>query len=99
MEPETQQELEATLAARKELGPAHDEHLVEGFLARIEKEIDRRVDERVGTRRGVGHSAEKEIGAFIPLFVIAGIWGHATGIIAVGVLLLFVIVIQTFRRP
>ena len=42
--------LEATIAARRELGPAHDDQLVAGFLDRIEKEIDRRVDERIALR-------------------------------------------------
>ena len=50
VEPVARHELEATLAARQELGPAHDDQLVAGFLDRIEKEIDRRVDERVALR-------------------------------------------------
>ena len=49
-EPTFEQELEATLAARKELGPAHDKELIAGFLDRIEQEIDARVDERVAAR-------------------------------------------------
>src|SRR5690349_14012299 len=35
VEIESQQELAATVAARRELGPAHDEELIAGFLDRI----------------------------------------------------------------
>jgi hypothetical protein len=50
VEPVAKHELEATLAAREELGPVHDDQLVAGFLERIDREIDRRVDERVAKR-------------------------------------------------
>src|SRR5689334_831860 len=35
VEEPTRHELEATIAARRELGPAHDAELIEGFLDRI----------------------------------------------------------------
>jgi hypothetical protein len=50
VEPVARHELEATIAARQELGPAHDDQLIAGFLDRIEKEIDRRVDDRIASR-------------------------------------------------
>ena len=101
MEPETQQELDATLAAREELGPGHDKELVAGFLERIEKEIDRRVDERVDdrlahTRRGGSHRAD--LGIFIPLFIFAGIWGGALGIVAAAAALVVVFLVSELRR-
>ena len=46
-------ELTAAVEARKELGPENEDAVVEAFLARIEREIDKCVDERVAaTRRG-----------------------------------------------
>jgi len=97
MEPETQQELDATLAAREELGPGHDKELVAGFLDRIEKEIDRRVDERLAqTRRGGNHRAD--LGIFIPLFIFAGIWGGALGIAAAAAALVVVFLVSELRR-
>ena len=39
MDGEPQKELEATVAARKELGPEHEEHLIAGFLDRIERTL------------------------------------------------------------
>ncbi len=96
MEPETQQELDATLAAREELGPGHDKELVAGFLDRIEKEIDRRVDERLDHARLGGHRAD--LGIFIPIFIFAGIWGHALGIVAAAAALAVVFVVSELRR-
>ena len=52
-------EIESTLAARRELGPGHDEQLIEGFLQRIEREIDQKVDERATVLREGGHRGEK----------------------------------------
>jgi hypothetical protein len=43
MSTDPRSELEATLAARRELGPDHDEELISGFLERLEH--------RVGDRR------------------------------------------------
>jgi hypothetical protein len=49
-----EQELKAVVAARKELGPEHEEHLIAGFLDRIDKELDRRVDEKIAAKRPRG---------------------------------------------
>jgi hypothetical protein len=92
-----EQELRATVAARRELGPEHEEHLVAGFLARTEKEIDRRVDERLARRRNRPRISEKEIGVFVPIFIAAGIFGGAAGIGAAAAALIVVVVVQLFR--
>ena len=87
MDIETQQELDATLAARQELGPSHDKELVAGFLDRIEHEIDRRVDERLAhSRRGGSHRAD------------LGILGGALGIVAAAAALAIVFVVSELRR-
>ena len=102
MDSEAQQELEATLAAREELGPSHDRELVAGFLDRIEHEIDRRVDERVAAtvkqQRVSRKTREAEIGVFVPLFIIAGIFGHALGIVAAAAALVVVLLVSELRR-
>jgi hypothetical protein len=41
-EDEARRELEATVAARKELGPEYEHHLVESFLEKLERGLDRR---------------------------------------------------------
>jgi hypothetical protein len=98
MESEAQTELEATLAARQELGPAHDEHLIAGFLDRIEKEIDRRVDSRLSKSRRGGPRHRVDLGIFIPLFIFAGIWGGALGIAATAAALVVVFLVSELRR-
>ncbi len=79
MEAKARHELEATVAARHELGPGHDNELVAGFLDRIDRELDRRVDERIAERlpRKAEHHAITPIvlgslGLSIPLLAIAG---------------------------
>ncbi len=81
MDDHVRRELEATVAARRELGPEHDEHQIAGFLDRIEDEIERRVDERVQarSRRPVG---PEHLGIAIPIVVVAGIFGGVTGVVA-----------------
>jgi hypothetical protein len=100
VEPEATRELEATLAARRELGPAHDAELIAGFLDRIEKEIDKRVDERVtkrGPRRGSPLNPAT-LGVCIPIIAIAGGTGGVAGLIAAFTALVIVFVIVTERH-
>src|SRR5689334_12809569 len=103
MEIETQKELEATLAARRELGAEHDEHLVAGFLDRIEKEIDRRVDERVAARGPVrrhGGTAlhPGNLALCIPIVAIAGGIGGVAGLITAFIALAVVFLVSELRR-
>jgi hypothetical protein len=101
-EERVRQELEATVEARRELGPSHDRELVDGFLERIEKEIDRRVDERLARQRpqksGGGmvlHPAN--LGVCIPLVVLAGVFGGPVGVVAICVALVFIFGIASRR--
>ena len=100
-DPATREELAAVVEARRELGPEHDEHLIAGFLEKIDKEIERRVDERVKElkprRRGKGIS-EAELGIFVPIFIFAGVFGHALGIVAAAFALAVVFGVQALNR-
>jgi hypothetical protein len=97
-----EQELKAVVAARKELGPEHEDHLVAGFLERIDKEIDRRVDERVrelAPRKPRPSSLHPgTLGVCIPIVAIAGGIGHLPGLIAAFIALAFVFAISELRR-
>ncbi|MGW4422803.1 hypothetical protein [Streptosporangium sp. NPDC004631] len=53
-------ELRAAVGARRELGPEYEDSLIEGFLEKVDLEIDRRVDDRVAAR------AKKESPAIRP---------------------------------
>ena len=98
MEGEPQKELEATVAARKELGPEHEEHLIAGFLERIDKEIDRRVEERVARRHRPQLALGKEtVGIAVPVVAVAGIFGGPAGVFIALAALLVVFLVQTFQ--
>jgi hypothetical protein len=98
---ETQRDLEATVEARRELGPSHDQELIDGFLERIEKEIDRRVDERVRkvARRGPMSSPlnPATLGVCIPLVAVAGGVGGPFGLAVVVVALVIIFAIESRR--
>ena len=94
-----EQELKAVVEARKELGPEHEKELIDGFLDRMGKEIDRRVDEKIAARRPRNRkSMEAELGIFIPIFVIAGIFGGFPGIAAAAVALVVIFLVSELRR-
>jgi hypothetical protein len=102
MEPEARGEIEATVAARRELGPGHDDHLIAGFLERIEKEIDRRVDERVVARtprRRAGSALHPgNLALCIPIIAIAGGIAGLAGLIVAFAALALVFVLAETRR-
>jgi hypothetical protein len=86
--------------ARKELGPGHEPELVEGFLAKIEQEIDRRVDERVAKLKPRSGSAinPATLGVCIPIVAVAGGIGHLPGLVVAFVALAFVFAVNEWRR-
>src|SRR5437763_1266449 len=100
MEDEARQELAATLEARRELGPEHDEHLIAGFLERMEKEIDRRVDEKLARRRPKGNRSlrREELGIFVPIVIAAGIFGGPAGVFMALAALVVVFLVLTASR-
>jgi hypothetical protein len=93
-------ELRAVLAARRELGPEHDEHLVAGFVDKIEQEIDRRVEAKVADRRRRGGSPlhPGNLAICIPIVAIAGGIGHLAGLIVAFAALALVFLVSELRR-
>src|SRR3982751_5229918 len=81
---ETRRELEATGAARRGRGPGHDDELIAAFLERIEKEIDRRVEEQVAKLRPPHPPPlnPATLALCIPIVAIAGGIGHTIGLVA-----------------
>jgi len=50
--PSSGDDLRASLEARRHLGPEYEDSLVEGFLEKMDQEIDKRVDDRLAHARG-----------------------------------------------
>jgi hypothetical protein len=106
MHPSPRSELEATLAARQELGPGHDDALVAGFLDRIEHEIDRRVDARVAEqvaqqvqrrpRPSAIHPAN--LALCIPIVAVAGGIGGVAGLVLAFTALVIVFLVTELRN-
>ena len=102
-EPTFEQELAATLAARKELGPAHDKELITGFLDRIERELDAHIDERVAARAPVKRRASAvhpaNLALCIPIIAVAGgVGGGLPGVIVAVIALVIVFVYSETNR-
>jgi hypothetical protein len=102
MEPVAKQELAVTLAAREELGPAHDDELIAGFLQRIDREIDRKVDERVAARTPAKRRSSPlhpgNLALCIPIVAIAGGIGGLPGLIVAFIALAAVFVYAESMR-
>ncbi len=77
---DVKRELEATVEARRELGPEHDEHLIAGFLDRIDKEIDRRVETKLARRPRNRPLRRETLGIAVPIVAVAGIFGGPAGV-------------------
>jgi hypothetical protein len=95
-------ELEVTVAARKELGPEHDDQLIAGFLDRIEHDLDRRVDERLARRGPAKRRGSPlhpgNIAVCIPIIAIAGGIGGLGGLITAFIALAAIFAVAEFRR-
>ncbi len=95
---EFRHELEATLAAREEMGEELEPQLVDRFADRIEAEIDRRAKEQAYLQRprSHGHNAPMiplalgSLGLAIPLMGIAGGTAGFPGILAVCIAIVLV---------
>ena len=102
MDSEARSELEATVAARRELGPAHDDELIAGFLDRIGKEIDHRIDQRVAAqaprKRAPSPLQPATLAICIPIIAIAGGIGHTAGLIVAFLALVIVFAVAEIRR-
>ena len=81
------EEIEAAIAARKELGAELEPAVIDSFVERIEKSIVKRDDQREkALKRRRDHQKEMVLGAMalsIPLMLIAAIFTGLAGVIAV----------------
>jgi VIT1/CCC1 family predicted Fe2+/Mn2+ transporter len=84
------EELLAVTAARRELSPEDESYLIDGFLNRLDTEIDNRVDALIEARLSKMPARRATfqpwvvpagIGATIPIVAIAGAFAGGVGII------------------
>ena len=92
-------ELEATLAAREEIGEELEPQLVDRFADRVEAEIDRRASEKAARQRQLPRGAHNapmiplalgSLGLSIPLIAIAGGTAGLGGIVVVCIAIVLV---------
>jgi hypothetical protein len=89
-------ELEAVLAARKELGPEYEPELVDSFLEQVEKRLDGRGSAVPARRHRERHPAVSipvvlgSLGLAIPLLGVAGGTAGLAGVLVVCVALVLV---------
>jgi hypothetical protein len=89
-DPEVRREVEATIEARRELGPEHEEALVAAFLDRLERTLDERVAKPAKSAKAPAaqQAAQRfvvamvSLGCGIPITAIAGDHGLAGILIA-----------------
>lgn len=86
--PDLRDDLQAAVAARRELGPDLEDEVLAAFLARVDAHIDERLAgaRPVPTPKSYGKPEDavaRSIALSIPLLVLAGIFGHEWGVIAV----------------
>jgi hypothetical protein len=81
------EEIEAAIEARKELGAELEPAVIDAFVARIEKSVVKRDDQREkALKRRRDHQKEMVLGAMalsIPMMAIAAIFTGLAGVIAV----------------
>jgi hypothetical protein len=94
-------ELDVTVAARRELGPEHDDQLIAGFLDRIDHELERRVDERLARltprRRRKSVINPPNLAISIPIVAVAGGIGGLPGLILAFAALVAVFLVSELR--
>ena len=86
----SREELSAAVEARRELGPEHERELIESFLDRIERGLERRVAEQAPARRDYGGEQQRRlvlaavsVAAGVPLTAIALATGGLAALIVV----------------
>ena len=98
MDADVEKELQTTVAARRELGPTHDEELIQGFLERIERRLERAAPDPQELKRRHDHQKEMILGGMaisIPLLAIAGGIAGLPGIAAVCAVLIALAIVAS----
>jgi len=94
----TTEELEATIAARTEMGAEMEPAVIDAFVARIERRLAERADrDEQALKRKRDHEKEMVLGTMaisIPLFALAAVFTGLAGVVAVLVALVVIAVVS-----
>ncbi|NUT38743.1 MAG: hypothetical protein HOV86_02050 [Thermoactinospora sp.] len=77
-------ELRAAVSARRDLGPDFEDAIVESFLDKMGKEVDRRVDERLASVRP-SHADRRSEGMRLALAIVSMSLGTILSIVTIAV--------------
>jgi hypothetical protein len=93
------EELNTALAARRELGEELEPAVVDAFVERIERRIDKRVgNSEAALKRKRDHQKEMILGSMgvsVPLFVVAAIFAGLPGIVVVCLTLAVIAIVSS----
>jgi hypothetical protein len=95
-------ELQAAVDARRELGDDMEPILVDAFVARIEQRLEGRADaDERALKRARDHQKQMVLGEMalsVPLLAIAAVFAGLQGVIVVCIALAVIVIVST-RRP
>ena len=95
---ELRDELLAVIRARQELSPDHEHYLVEGFLERLDNEIDARIDAKLARKSATNVNVTETLGVVlgvgVPLSAIAVIFAGLPGLLLTWVALTVITVVS-----
>ncbi len=105
-DPVARDEVEALVAARRELPEGHDQELIDAFMERVSAEIDARVDQRLAEQEDDYDPMPGQIGVAIgsialgiPVTAVAGSTAELPGVVVawIGIVLVNVLFARSRR--
>jgi hypothetical protein len=90
---ETRDELEAAIAARREVGAELEPQVIDGFVERIEKRIDERARELAPKHAGVD-STRLALGSLVFAIPLLGIAGGIAGLPGIALVCIAIVIVN-----
>jgi hypothetical protein len=92
---ETRDELEATIAARREVGAELEPQVIDGFVERIEKRIDERARELAPKKSHAGIDPTRlALGSLVFAIPLLGIAGGIAGLPGIALVCLAIVIVN-----
>jgi hypothetical protein len=91
---ETRDELEAAIAARREVGAELEPQVIDGFVERIEKRIDERARELAPKKSRTGLDTRLALGSMAFAIPLLGIAGGIAGLPGIALVCLAIVIVN-----